>query len=253
MKEKPGDRHVIIGLYKKTKDSKLNWYKLNGSNETVDMWKSSEKLTPNKALSYTIYHRKDLPFLTHLIVHLDKRTYNQKTKKIISSNMIKVRTINSSSAVMLLLRLAMEKSGDEIIRSVVGIIHNVFDPNKLLLVKRHENDRTIGNVWVFPGGKIDDDEKMDDAIEREIIEETNLYPIDIELLKYRNIFEMSGKYYMIAPYEIKDYAGELLDFPTDELSDAQWINKDDLFNYNLGPETLRIVRYLNKRDDKLPF
>jgi 8-oxo-dGTP diphosphatase len=53
-----------------------------------------------------------------------------------------------------------------VVKSVLGII---FDEKKVLLVKRRDVP-----VWVLPGGGIEDEESAEDAIIREVKEETGL-------------------------------------------------------------------------------
>ncbi len=45
--------------------------------------------------------------------------------------------------------------------------------NKILLVRRAPDDSHPG-IWEFPGGGVDENEKVVDAIRREVLEETNI-------------------------------------------------------------------------------
>lgn len=56
--------------------------------------------------------------------------------------------------------------------TVRGIIKN--DANEILIVKRHPKSRTDPEMWELPGGKVEKGEFFDDALVREIKEETDL-------------------------------------------------------------------------------
>ena len=53
-----------------------------------------------------------------------------------------------------------------------GIIKN--DDGEILILKRHPKSRTDPDTWELPGGKTEAGEFFDDALVREIKEETNL-------------------------------------------------------------------------------
>ena len=53
-----------------------------------------------------------------------------------------------------------------------GIIKN--SDGEILLLKRHPKSRTDPDTWELPGGKVEKGEFFDDALVREIKEETNL-------------------------------------------------------------------------------
>lgn len=53
-----------------------------------------------------------------------------------------------------------------------GVIRN--DEGKILILKRHPLSKTDPDTWELPGGKVDPGESFDDALIREIKEETDL-------------------------------------------------------------------------------
>lgn len=53
-----------------------------------------------------------------------------------------------------------------------GIIKN--NAGEILILKRHPKSRTDPEMWELPGGKIENSEFFDDALVREIKEETAL-------------------------------------------------------------------------------
>ena len=65
-----------------------------------------------------------------------------------------------------------------------GIIKN--DKGEILVLKRHPKSRTDPDTWELPGGKVENGEFFDDALVREIKEETNL---EVELLRNFRVSE----------------------------------------------------------------
>lgn len=70
-------------------------------------------------------------------------------------------------------------------RVVMGLLFN--DNGNILIAKRNETQR-YGGHWEFPGGKIEPDETIENALEREIREELNA-PIIISEIHPGYIFE----------------------------------------------------------------
>lgn len=56
--------------------------------------------------------------------------------------------------------------------AVRAIIIN--EDEKILIIKRSANSKTNPNKWELPGGKVDQNETFDQALIREVFEETNL-------------------------------------------------------------------------------
>lgn len=110
---------------------------------------------------------------------------------------------------------------------VTGIIQN---KDKFLIVKRKEKENIHGGLWVFPGGKVEDNEDIFNALKREIKEEVGL--------------EISNERKQISEYEYERPDGEITvgicflvktlnDKVTlsDELEDFAWVNKEEFKKY----------------------
>lgn len=65
--------------------------------------------------------------------------------------------------------------------------------NQVLLLRRSDDDPWMPGSWGLPGGKLEKDEDPDDAIKREVKEETNL---DVDIIQpfsvYKFFKETSG-------------------------------------------------------------
>ena len=112
----------------------------------------------------------------------------------------------------------------------------VFDRDDRVLLVRHSN----GGVWVTPGGAIDPDEAPQDAVVREVWEETGL---SVEPVHLRGVFggpEFRVTYangdvtsYVMAAFECRYVAGELC-VDDDEVTEARYVAASELSTVELS-------------------
>ncbi len=109
---------------------------------------------------------------------------------------------------------------------IVGVGAIVFDEGQLLMVK----DRfSIG--YKLPGGYIDNNESIKNALKREVYEETG---INIEFESIVNIGHfMNGQFGESNLYIVctaKALTKEIIVHDSSEIAEAKWIDYDDFFN-----------------------
>jgi len=120
-----------------------------------------------------------------------------------------------------------------LVPSVTGL---VFDDDGRILLVRHSN----GGVWVAPGGAIDPGETPQDAVVREVWEETGLHVNPIRLcgvfagpefhVRYVNADEVS---YVMAVFECDRVRGQLR-ADQDEVLEARYFAASELETVNLA-------------------
>ena len=110
------------------------------------------------------------------------------------------------------------------------------DDNQILASKRND-DRILGTLWEFPGGKIEPNETKEEAIIREIKEEMD---IDIEAKKFigQKVFNYPDKDINLIAIECKQIKG---DIKLNEHEDIKWVNKNELRNFNFAPADKFII------------
>lgn len=101
---------------------------------------------------------------------------------------------------------------------------------KYLLIK--EKLSSGNEKWIVPGGKVEFGEKLEDAVKREIKEETNL---DIEILEFLDFYE--------AVYPDYDYHTVIFFFHAipinhdmkleDHILESKFFTKDEINNHEL--------------------
>lgn len=109
---------------------------------------------------------------------------------------------------------------------VLGIIYNPL--KKMVLIGRRVRDPHIKELsWAFPGGKPEYYEDLDEAVKREIKEETNL---DVESLgpifakAYPEKMELLSIYYLCEVKSGKEKAGE-------DFVELKWVKPQELEKY----------------------
>ena len=75
-------------------------------------------------------------------------------------------------------------------RTIVHVaVAVLINDKKQVLISKRPDDVHLAGFWEFPGGKVEDGEDVEDALQREIKEE-----LDIELLQYRPLIKVTHHY-----------------------------------------------------------
>ena len=110
-------------------------------------------------------------------------------------------------------------------RPQVAVSAGIFRDGKILLTRRANNPK--GSLWTFPGGRIEFEETIAEALKREILEETGL---TIEIAGSAGVREMLHKqsghgHFIILPFAARWVSGEVA--PNDEIAEARWFDPDE--------------------------
>ncbi|HEV2689769.1 MAG TPA: NUDIX hydrolase [Bryobacteraceae bacterium] len=127
-------------------------------------------------------------------------------------------------------------------RPFLGVGALIFDADRILLVERAKEP--LKGFWSIPGGIVETGEKLEEAIRREVLEETGL---EVEALSIFEIFERvipdaEGKteyHYVLIDYLCRRAGGRLQ--AASDVSRVAWISKQELPNYRITEGTLAVV------------
>lgn len=114
--------------------------------------------------------------------------------------------------------------------------------DEILLVERGREP--LKGLWSLPGGVVEVGETLDEAVRREVLEETGLR---IDPLRVFEIFERimrddEGRpeyHYVLIDYVCAVAGGELA--PADDVSRAEWVSQRGLEQYRLTEGTLDVI------------
>ena len=128
-------------------------------------------------------------------------------------------------------------------RPVVGVGAVVLDGPRVLLIKR--GNPPLKGQWSLPGGGVEVGETLEQAIAREVLEETGL-SIDVgpmvEVLD-RISRDAEGRvehHFVLVDFVCKP-AGGILKSATDA-EDAAWVPLADLARYEVAPVTISVIQ-----------
>jgi 8-oxo-dGTP diphosphatase len=111
--------------------------------------------------------------------------------------------------------------------AVIGIVK--LDDDRILLLKRNARRRTSPNKWQTPSGFMNEGESAEEAVLREVKEETSL---DGTIMKSGSAFEVVDKWarWVIVPFLISAKSDEVA-IDTSEHSEFRWVNVDEVSSF----------------------
>ena len=110
--------------------------------------------------------------------------------------------------------------------------------NKYFIAQRNRN-KHFAYHWEFPGGKVNDDESFENALEREINEELS---INIKINKKITSEKYKDEKINVVIYFFlcESLNKNIILY---EHEDMKWVYKQDLLNYKLAPGDSKIIKY----------
>lgn len=124
-----------------------------------------------------------------------------------------------------------------------GVGALVFHNNKVLLVKR--GNPPCMNEWAIPGGKIKSGETLQQAAEREILEETGITIKAGEVVFGFDLIEKDNQGKIVFHYSIVDLEADYIKGQIKANSDASaagWFSSDELITLTLNQSTKELLQ-----------
>lgn len=114
--------------------------------------------------------------------------------------------------------------------AVIGVVIKVDDDSIILLLKRNAQRRTSPNKWQTTSGFINEGESAEEAILREVKEETSL---DGAIKKSGSAFEVVDEWarWIIIPFLISVNSDSSVVIDTKEHSEFRWVKVDEVSSF----------------------
>ena len=128
-------------------------------------------------------------------------------------------------------------------RPVVGVGALILDSGRILLVERGKEP--LAGYWSLPGGGVEAGERLEDAIRREVFEETGL---EVSVGSIATVFErimpdLSGRceyHYVLIDFYCTPVGGELR--PGDDSNRAEWLEIGALPELRMTEGTREVIQ-----------
>ena len=128
---------------------------------------------------------------------------------------------------------------------IIGVGGVIWHEGKVLLIRRGKPPKA--GEWSLPGGAQELGETVQQALEREVFEETGIRITNIEFLEIVDLITPGGAqgkpryHYTLLDFSADAVANTANPVAGDDASDAIWADPDRLESYHLWTVTLQVI------------
>ena len=120
------------------------------------------------------------------------------------------------------------------------VVAAVISQEDKILIARRKKGKHLELKWEYPGGKLENNEKENDALKRELKEE---FSIEASIGKYltESFYEYGSININLKAYLVDSFSG---DFKLADHDKIEWIKIEDTKKYDFAPADIPINDYL---------
>ena len=127
-------------------------------------------------------------------------------------------------------------------RPILGVGALIIRDDTIVLVERA--GEPLKGQWSLPGGVVEVGESLEEAVRREVAEETGLVVEPVSVVEvFERIIEDAEQrpeyHYVLVDYLCRLDGGEL--WAADDVSRSEWVRRDELGKYPLTAGTLPVI------------
>lgn len=118
----------------------------------------------------------------------------------------------------------------------------IIEKDGKILIAKRKSGKCIGAKWEFPGGKLEENETLEDCLKRELKEELD---IEIEIKHYliSSRFFCNGIEIELVAYNVKYTGGEIKLVDHDEI---KWVLPGNLSEYDFTLPDIPVVKKIQE-------
>lgn len=129
-------------------------------------------------------------------------------------------------------------------KKTVDVIAGIIEKDGKILIAKRKAGVNSQSKWEFPGGKLQEGEKHEECLKREIKEELNLEINVIGWISSRTYKLTEDTDINLHAYYAQYVSGEL---KLEDHVDAKWVKKENLLNYEFLEPDKQIVKDVLER------
>jgi len=127
-------------------------------------------------------------------------------------------------------------------RPLLGVGAVIFQDDSVLLIERGQEP--LKGWWTLPGGLVETGERLDQALRREVLEETglNVEPLTVAAIFERIMPDAEGRtefHYVIIDYLCRPAGGRLA--WGSDVADARWVRLGEMGDLKIAPGTPPVI------------